>query len=99
MLSAKYTRYLITSTGRKMLDRISEPYMAASVYVPSESLVFSELCRLAVPWKAVKCTIKATPMTTTFLVMRTCSYLPTPCRNVSRSMLLLMMAATAAVVD
>lgn len=36
-------------TGRKMLDRMREPYILAIVNVPSEASELTELCRLAVP--------------------------------------------------
>lgn len=53
--------------------------------MPTDPSELMELCRLAVPWKAVNCSINATPMTITFLAMRRFSYLPALSRNNSRS--------------
>lgn len=44
--------------------------MAARVEVPSASSTLIELCRLAAPWKAVKCTMKAKPRTRMFFTIR-----------------------------
>lgn len=44
--------------------------------MPSEPSELMELCRLAVPWNAVNCSMNAAPITTTFLKIRMFSYLP-----------------------
>lgn len=52
--------------GRKMLESIKDPYIAANVNVPRDASAFIELCKLDVPKNAVNCIINATPSTRMF---------------------------------
>lgn len=67
MLSTKY--YLIIKTGRKMLLKIKLPYIAANVKVPNELSALTELCKLLAPMNAVKCNMKAKPITKMFFMI------------------------------
>lgn len=68
--------YFITKAGKNILDRMSEKYIAARVKVPAAASVLTELCRLAAPWNAVKCTMKAKPSTKILRFIRHFSFGP-----------------------
>lgn len=68
--------YLITIAGNSMFEMISEKYIAANVNVPAPASLLTELCRLAVPWNAVKWIMKAKPRTKMFRLIRHFSFVP-----------------------
>lgn len=66
----------MTIAGSSIFDKINEKYIAARVKVPAPASLLTELCRLAVPWKAVKCTINANPRTQMLRLIRHFSCVP-----------------------